>query len=313
MRVVAKFSRSLLAPPRALARAGWALALTGASLALAGAGPATAQVFFEPFAYRFQIPPERESEPPPMRPREVTEAARMQGFEPAGRIVRNRDVYVFDAQDHAGRPVRVVMDAYEGDVLRVMRRLEPMRRAAPAPRESSRDVPNVIEGIGPDDEAPAARDRDERGERPAAKRAKRELARETAREVSRTPPAASAPRPPARPAPSVTAPVEGAPTVERRRPPAATEPAQTRLQNRPEQTRSDRDVTSPTPAPPLAVTPPAPVRPDAAESPGPIPPPPFMKSDAARPARDAAPPVAPLDEVAPKTGVTPPVPPAPLD
>lgn len=288
-----------------------ALALAAATLALACAAPAKAQVFFEPFAYRFQIPLDRDSEPPPMRPREVTDAARMQGFEPVGRIARNRDVFVFDAQDRDGRPVRVVMDAYEGDILRVMRRLEPMRRVEPTRRlepmrqaaPASRDAPHVIEGVGPDDEAPAARANGGRVERPAAKRAKRDATREAARTPSR-----SAPTPPSRPAPSVAAPGEAAPKIERR-PLPAPEPAQTRLQDRPARQE-------PAPAATPAAPAPTPVGPDvAAERPGPIPPPPFMQSEAARPApaRNVAPPVAPLDEVVPKIRPTPPVPPAPLE
>ncbi|QLP97286.1 MAG: hypothetical protein HZY79_07660 [Rhodoblastus sp.] len=62
----------------------------------------------------------------------------------------NREVYVVDAEDRAGRPVRLIMDAYEGEILRVMPRADGRRgRLDAGPGRDRGGAPTVIEGVGP--------------------------------------------------------------------------------------------------------------------------------------------------------------------
>ena len=278
-------------PPFArLARAGAAALAFGVA---AIATPASAQLFFEPFAYRFQFPPAERDQDPPMRAREATEAARSQGFEPVGRPTLNREVYVFDAQDRAGRPVRVIMDAYEGEILRVMRRPDGPRRggrleAAPG-RERTLDhgdEPNVIEGVGPEDARPRSR---RKTQAPARARAPKREAAAPTQAPSEAPDAAPARAKQATPAPAPKPSIAVAPLA----PPEPTAPR----------------ATPAAPAPPVT------------EAPGPIPTPPFASGAYSKPpaprASDgpppAIPPVVTLDEVKPQVKASPPVPPATLE
>lgn len=280
------------------------MALGAFALALAATAaatqPAAAQLFFEPFAYRFQYPPPERDAEPPMRPREAMDAARSQGFEPVGRPSVNHDVYVFDARDSAGRPVRVIMDAYEGEILRVMGRVDAPRRGGRtdlAPGAGRDDGPRVIEGVGPDDAAARPR-RDSQAPRPRTP--KREAAAPTRPEPQK--PIQSRPLAPphtndaARPAAQPETPALAA--TQPSRPPPAPPP------------------TTP-PAPPIAQQPTqAPT-----EAPGPIPSPPFASGAYSKPPAPktsaaptpAMPPVAPLDEVTPRVKATPAVPPATLE
>jgi hypothetical protein len=268
------------------------------ALSATAATPAAAQLFFEPFAYRFQIPAERDVDPP-MRPGEAAAAARAQGFDPASRPHLNRDVYVFDARDGSGRPVRVIMDAYEGEILRIMprvdartgRRFDPAPPPAPEERTAPGDEPEVIEGFGPD-ETPAARPR--RESQPARRAPKREAA--VPPRVEQPKPIESRPLDPPKPA-ETARPVEAQKPVEAARPAEPARPA------------APPSVQATPTAPPLAPT----------EEPGPIPSPPFASgayskppAPKASPTPSAAPPVAPLDEVKPRPA-TPAVPPASLE
>ena len=285
-------------PLRAPLRSFAALAL---ALAATAATPASAQLFFEPFAYRFDYPAERQIDPP-MRPGEAAAAARAQGLDPASRPHLNRDVYVFDARDRAGRPVRVIMDAYEGEILRLMpradarpgRRFDAGPRGAREPGTGPDDEPEVIEGVGPDD-APAARSR--RESQPARRAPKREAA---------VPPRVEAPKP------IETRPLDPPKPAEAASPVGAAKPAETA---KPAEPAKPAEISKPPPAqatptaPPLAPT----------EAPGPIPAPPFASgayskppAPKASPTPSAAPPVAPLDEVRPRPA-TPAVPPASLE
>jgi len=259
------------------------LAVTLAAPALKST-PAAAQLFFEPFSYRFQYPPPERDAEPPMRPREASDAARSQGFEPVGRPTLNREVYVIDAQDRLGRPVRLIMDAYEGELLRVMPRVD-------APQRSGRDDgPRVIEGVGPDDAARPRRDA-----QPRARTPKREAAAPP--RVESLKPIESRPLEPPRPVEAAKPASPDKPAV------AATRP-------------------TPPPAAPAPITPAAPaIAQPPTEAPGPIPSPAFASGAYSKPPAPkpstapppAMPPVAPLDDVKPQAKATPAVPPAPLE
>lgn len=307
------------------------LSLALAAGLAAAASPASAQVFFRPFAHGFSYEYEapRPSFPPPaplieeeeaLSPREVARAARAQGFEPVGRPMRNGEVYVIEAQDGRGRRARLIVDAYDGAILRRFvnadglvgeRPLTRRRFAEPAldaqmpeARAPDAGAPRVIEGVGPKSSRKATE-----VETPKPRRAREAAA-------PRHEPRAA----PARPvAPRPTGPTAGpAAAASPPAPPVAAAPAAP--QRRPE--------------------PPKPIAPGpGAEAPGAIPPPPFMappQPEAAKPAapdaskpvaqapRAAAPataagpastlpPVAPLDDAAPPVRSTPSVPPAPLD
>jgi hypothetical protein len=266
-----------------LPRHGLAAALLALPLA---AAPAAAQVFFEPFSYRFQVPLDRgDDADAAMRPREAADAARAQGLDPTSRPTLNREVYVFDAQDRAGRPVRVIMDAYEGEILRVMPRIDGARRAPGSAYGRPADAPSA-DALAPDD----ARARPRRDARvpPAMRKPKREATLPAPTVVPSPPPAAIAPSDRVKPVETVK------PTESARTPDAA-------------------------PARPAAVAPPLANAP-MSEEPGPIPSPPFASGAYSKPPAPQAtatpspmPPVTPLDDVKPKIKAAAPVPPAPLE
>lgn len=282
----------------ALGRA--ALALTATAIVSLAPPPAAAQLFFEPFAYRFQYPPQDHDQDPPMRPREAADAARAQGFEPIGRPTLNREVYVVDAEDRAGRPVRLIMDAYEGEILRVMPRADGRRgRLDAGPGRDRGGAPTVIEGVGPgEDTALRPRPRRETQAPPQSRAPKREAAAPpNAEPTTPRPSARTASRPAAQPAPKSTpdaaaSAIPAPPTVA---------------------------VARPTPPLPPVVTP-AP-SPEFTEAAGPIPSPPFASGAYSKPPAPKAsaapvatiPPVAPLDEVKPQVKASPAVPPAALE
>ena len=56
---------------------------------------------------------------PGVPPREVMAIVRSAGLAPQTRPVRRGGTYVLIAASHGGSPVRVIVDAYEGDILRV--------------------------------------------------------------------------------------------------------------------------------------------------------------------------------------------------
>lgn len=98
-----------------------AMALAGLSLA---AAPAQAQFFFD--YYAGPIRPAPPPYPPAphgdvrLSPREIVQAVREQGYRPAGRPMLNRGVYALDANDRAGRPVRLIVEAYDGEILQAL-------------------------------------------------------------------------------------------------------------------------------------------------------------------------------------------------
>ncbi|MBK9081617.1 MAG: hypothetical protein IPL88_05820 [Rhizobiales bacterium] len=107
---------------------------------------AAAQVFVSPFYERFRY----ESA---LRPMEIAEAVRDQGYRPATRPWSNGEVYVVDAFDHGGRRVRLIVDAYEGVIVKRFMQAEPApRRMAGVDRlEPPGRVgdPDVLPGVGP--------------------------------------------------------------------------------------------------------------------------------------------------------------------
>lgn len=284
-----------------LHRHGLAAALVALPLA---AAPAAAQVFFEPFSYRFQVPLDRgDDADSAMRPREAADAARAHGFDPTSRPTLNREVYVFDAQDRAGRPVRVIMDAYEGEILRVMPRIDGARRAPGSAYGRPADAPSA--------DAPAADDARARPRRdarvpPAMRKPKREAT---------LPPPTVVPAPPAAtlPLPDRGKPVDAAKPAEPFKPSEPFKPTEAARAADPAR------ATDVAPARPSAVSPAAAGTP-MSEEPGPIPPPPFASGAYSKPpaphptgAPPAIPPVTPLDEVKPRVKAAVPVPPVTLE
>ncbi|HRJ70458.1 MAG TPA: hypothetical protein PK812_12725, partial [Beijerinckiaceae bacterium] len=74
------------------------------ALALAGLGaPAQAQYFFGP---------------PVLPQRAVIEVLRDEGFRRISPPILNRDVYFLDAVDPYGTPVRLIVSAYNGDIIK---------------------------------------------------------------------------------------------------------------------------------------------------------------------------------------------------
>jgi hypothetical protein len=276
--------------------------MAGAGLFAASLAPASAQVFFRPFAHRFSYEMEGPyGAPPPMMeeralgPRAIVMAAGDQGWRVLSRPIRNRDVYVMEAQDSYGRRARLVIDAYDGTVLQ---RTPHAAILTPAPRYAERDFedreiaprgrdPRVIDGVGPrraEPQKPAQR-------RPSQAAAPTRPNRE-APEQAVTPPPSARPERPATPT----------------RPPVAAAPAAPSAQ--PDAPAKER------PAPRVIPLPTAPS--PAAEAPGPIPPPPQIQAQprlapAQAPAPQAAPPVTPLDDVPPAKPATPAVPAAGLE
>jgi hypothetical protein len=313
------------------------LALATAALA----SPARAQVFFRPFAHGFSYEVDRPfyGPPPapdeaPLSPREIMRAARDQGFVPLARPVRNRDVYVLEAQDQYGRGVRLIMDAYEGTIVRrfearrsappapaIRREAQPWepeqaqpwerRQARPprsnAPRQSARpprpsEGPRVIEGVGPPSAPPSP---DAQRERPSPR-----VQTPTRRERPVPPPSAS----PAHPPMSVPPRGQDAPQAE---PPRSSAPG--------------AEVPSAIPPPPIVSAPPVPAQraptpqapaspvPSSSQAPAQQPPGAAQQPSGAAqrisgpPAQASAPPsapppVAPLDDALPRKAPTPSVP-----
>ena len=280
-------------PPRVLSMLSKA-ALPALALTFAGlAAPAQAQFFFryyaEPFAHRYDDS---------LSPGEIARSLAARGYRPTGRPWRNGEVYVAEAYDDDGRRVRLIVDAYEGLILRRFREARPAAQPAPAPRQrlAARPAPgagpSVIEGLGPS--APA---------RPAPPVARPEPRRKAAATPKRAPERVA---PPAAVAPAAPAPVEprpAPPPSEASKPPA---PLGTPA--------APRQVGPPPPAPPfVAGAPPAVAKPPVASpvAPAAAPRQPAVEKPVAPP--PAAPPVAPLDDARRPTQATPVVPVTPLN
>jgi hypothetical protein len=125
------------------------IALVVAVLASAIAGPALAQPL--PPAYPGAVYPEARG--PGVPPYEVVAIVRSTGLEPLTRPVRNGTAYALRALDPAGQEVRVVVDARNGRIARVVpvpgaRHVDPRYGEFPPPygRAAGRLVPD---GYGP--------------------------------------------------------------------------------------------------------------------------------------------------------------------
>ncbi len=278
-------------PPRAVAMFSKA-ALPVLALAFAGlAAPAQAQFFFryyaEPFAHRYDDS---------LSPGEIARSLAARGYRPATRPWRNGEVYVAEAYDDDGRRVRLIVDAYEGVILRRFREARPASTPAPRQRLAARPAPgagpSVIEGLGPS--APA---------RPAPPAVRPEPRRKAAVTPKRAPERVA---PPAAVAPAVPAPAA---------PPPAPPPSEASKPPAPLGTpAAPRQVGPPPPAPPfVAGAPPVVARPPVASPVAPAAAP--EKPAEAKPVAPtpAAPPVAPLDDARRPTQATPVVPVTPLN
>jgi hypothetical protein len=299
-------------PTLARLRAGlgaWVRPLTAAACLAAGAlealpTPAAAQFFYQPFSYRWHV------EPDILTPREIAGVVREAGFSRLSRPEYRGDVYVVDATDVDRSRVRLIVDAYNGHILRTIALARPERPRPP------RDVPPGVIELPPRQQEPRRQEPREAA-RPPRDLPPREVAPERAPRPA--PPVAVAPRapggagtiersmPPRLEGPAALPPaVRPAPRQEQRqeqpttprtvRPPAAPPPAANQPAQRPTAPSAQRTA----PAAPSAVTPPqAPVGSGTREAPRRIEITPPAPLDEARPGRPAD--NAPINSVPPAT------------
>lgn len=126
------------------------LALAAIPLATIGATGARAQGFFHVWTDRY----EDEEVERPLPPARIVEILRDRGFRPIGAPNLQGDVVVALVQDDSGLRRRVVLDAYDGEILRV-RALDRAGPPRPPGSIASRDdadnfeLPHVVPGVGP--------------------------------------------------------------------------------------------------------------------------------------------------------------------
>jgi len=104
---------------------------------LGGAGPLGAQVFYAPPFSAYDDP----RYPgvyggAPLPERAIVRGLRQDGFRPLGRPVLNRDVYVLDAIDPDGAHVRLIVGAFDGEIIQAF-----VNRRPPAVRVDPDDAP----------------------------------------------------------------------------------------------------------------------------------------------------------------------------
>lgn len=119
------------------------LALGLIGLVLAGATPATAQFYGERYYYGFRSAPMRPPAPlyeefdVPLNAREVSALLRRQGLRPLTGLRREGAVFITQVETRSGERLRLVIDAYDGNVIERNR----LARVAPRPETfSERDL-----------------------------------------------------------------------------------------------------------------------------------------------------------------------------
>lgn len=117
----------LFTSPRALRFAGFALALLGAQSA--AQAQFYAGTFYAPIIVpRAAIPYPSMPRPLALHPSEIFEELRERGFEPLGITGRRGEVYLVDAIGARREHVRLVVDAYDGEILERFARTNPNTR-----------------------------------------------------------------------------------------------------------------------------------------------------------------------------------------
>jgi hypothetical protein len=152
----------------------------GIGLLTLTSGGASAQFYARPFVYGgYFAPPRLLPAPIPHAPvtldaREILADVAEQGYRPIGVVSNRGDIVVVDAISRRNVPVRLVVDAYDGEILELFPRgtaLEPGRRApakaskaqttlAEAPRPPRRPAPAVGAAPGTARPTPVAPARD---------------------------------------------------------------------------------------------------------------------------------------------------------
>jgi len=113
-----------------------ALVAASAMLALlAGGAPAQAQVWFEYRTwstprYGYDEPPPRVLAPAPLPRSAVRSIVGRSGFDVVGPIARRGEVYIVPVEDMRGRRVRLVVDAFDGEILDRLAAVGPPRPPA---------------------------------------------------------------------------------------------------------------------------------------------------------------------------------------
>jgi hypothetical protein len=131
--------------------------MVGASTLICAACVATpaaqAQVFVYPFSsgpsfyspypygpvYAPYARPMRDYRPGPfLSPSEVFEEVLSAGYQPVRLMGRNGGVLIVDAKDRRGKPIRLIIDAMDGDILERFTQERSMKESAPKPKQAYR-------------------------------------------------------------------------------------------------------------------------------------------------------------------------------
>ncbi|OYU49748.1 MAG: hypothetical protein CFE31_05185 [Rhizobiales bacterium PAR1] len=106
----------------------------GIGLMAAMTGSASAQFYPRPFLYggyyagRIEIPAPMPRQPETLDTSEIMDDLAQQGYRPVGVVSRRADVVIVDAISPRNTPVRLVVDAYDGEILeRFARESDPSR------------------------------------------------------------------------------------------------------------------------------------------------------------------------------------------
>ena len=129
---------------RSLTRMSLSILALATGLTALGAGVAKAQFYrddegYGPPVYRgYGYQGYDEQRPMGLRPRQVMRILAEQGYRPTGQIFRNGDVFVVNVIDSDGMQQRVIVDAYQGDILQThgIARPMPPEDIPGAPRQS---------------------------------------------------------------------------------------------------------------------------------------------------------------------------------
>ena len=95
----------------------------GIGLMAAMTGSASAQFYPRPFLYggyyagRIEIPAPMPRQPATLDTSEIMDDLAQQGYRPVGVVSRRADVVIVDAISPRNTPVRLVVDAYDGEIL----------------------------------------------------------------------------------------------------------------------------------------------------------------------------------------------------
>lgn len=117
----------------------------GIGLMAAMTGSASAQFYPRPFLYggyyagRIEIPAPMPRQPVTLDTSEIMEDLAQQGYRPVGVVSRRADVVIVDAISPRNTPVRLVVDAYDGEILERFVRENDTSRPLNGPDARKRD------------------------------------------------------------------------------------------------------------------------------------------------------------------------------